>query len=69
MNTFNPLPLLIFVLAVVGTLGDWRYKRKGGKRPSRPTRIVFRAVLSLMVTQGCCAAFWSVGNQSLDGED
>ncbi len=45
---FNPLPLVVLVLAILGALSDWRYKRKGGKKPGRRAKIIFRTGLALV---------------------
>jgi hypothetical protein len=45
----NPLPLIMLLFAVLAALTDWSYKRKGGKKPSRRNRILFRTILSLVV--------------------
>jgi len=36
-----PLGLALFALALLGALDDWRYKRRGGKRPSMSDRLLF----------------------------
>jgi len=48
-STSNPLPLVALVLGILGAIHDWRYKRKGGKKPSRMAKILFRVGLALIV--------------------
>jgi peptidoglycan/LPS O-acetylase OafA/YrhL len=49
----NSAPLVVLVLSVWGAIVDSRYKRNGGKRPTRQAKILFLAaflVVALFVT-------------------
>jgi hypothetical protein len=58
----NPLPAALFLLSIVGAIQDWRYKRKGGKRPSKRDRLLFLSAVLLVV--GVFVAFWLIGGGS-----
>ena len=52
-TTPSPVPGLLLILAVWGAIADWRYKRKGGKRPTKREKGLFlsciAAVIALLV--------------------
>ena len=35
MAAQSPIPLIVLLASIYGFLADWRYKRKGGQRPSK----------------------------------
>jgi len=41
----NPIPGGVLVLSVWGFIADWRYKRKGGKRPTKTDYIVLAVIV------------------------
>jgi hypothetical protein len=43
--TGSSIPLLIIALSIAGAFADWRYKKAGGKPPSRRDRITFLVVV------------------------
>jgi hypothetical protein len=45
----SPFPGIALILAVWGAVVDWRYKRKGGKKPSKRDRLLFLIALALVV--------------------
>jgi hypothetical protein len=63
---YSPLNLIAFALAVVLTIDDWRYKRRGGKRPSRGAKTFL--LLSILVFVALeVLAFWLISvNPNLD---
>jgi hypothetical protein len=44
----SPVHRLVLLLAVVGAVVDWRYKRKGGRRPTRLERLALAAAVYLV---------------------
>ena len=48
--TPNPVPGVALILAIWGAVVDWRYKRKGGKKPSKKDKLLFLSALGLVVT-------------------
>ncbi len=45
----SPIPGLLLVLAVWGAIADWRYKRKGGKRPTKREKLLFLSCIAIVV--------------------
>lgn len=45
----SPLPWLLLILAVVGAIVDWRYRRAGGRPSSRRDRILFWLVVGIVI--------------------
>ncbi len=39
---------IAFIFAVIGAAFDWRYKRKGGKRSSKESKIMFLVAIGLV---------------------
>jgi hypothetical protein len=50
LQTARALNLLpgALILAIWGAIVDWRYKRKGGKKPSKKDRLLFLTALALV---------------------
>jgi drug/metabolite transporter (DMT)-like permease len=44
----NPLPGIALILAVAGAVLDWRYKRKGGKKPTKKDGLLFLTAFVLV---------------------
>ncbi len=44
-----PLPFIALVLAILGAISDWRYRRNGGKRSSKKDTLLFLTALGLVV--------------------
>jgi drug/metabolite transporter (DMT)-like permease len=42
------LPVAALILAIWGAVVDWRYKRKGGKKPSKRDRLLFLVAFALV---------------------
>lgn len=42
------LPAVALILAICGAVVDWRYKRKGGKKPSKKDRLLFLVAFALV---------------------
>ena len=51
LQSNNPSPVGggLLVLAVVGAIADWRYKRSGGKRPSERDKWIFWSLTGLVL--------------------
>ncbi len=45
----SPLPGLVFVLAVVGWVCDFQYKRSGGRRPTRSEKVQLVVVALILI--------------------
>jgi hypothetical protein len=45
MAAQSPVPLLVFLASIYGFFADWRYKRKGGKRPSKMDYLTLGVIL------------------------
>ena len=64
----SPIPAAAFVLSIAGAVIDWRYKRAGGRAPSRRDRIIFLSVVLIVV--GSIAAGVYLGyNEAILGEE
>lgn len=48
MNLAISALLIALALSILGAIDDWRYKRKGGKKPGRRAKILFRTGLALV---------------------
>jgi drug/metabolite transporter (DMT)-like permease len=60
--TPSPLPFAALILAIWGAVVDWRYKRKGGKKPSKRDRLLFLFALALVVVFFVVLALIGVGD-------
>jgi peptidoglycan/LPS O-acetylase OafA/YrhL len=45
---FLPLIPIAFILSIWGGIADWRYKRRGGKKPTKRQRVFFAIALCLV---------------------
>lgn len=45
MAAESPIPLVVFLASIYGFFVDWRYKRKGGKRPSKTDYLILTIIL------------------------
>jgi len=50
---------IALILSIYGAIVDWRYRRKGGKKPSKRDRLLFLVVLVLV--GALFITFWLVG--------
>ena len=48
-STSNSVPGVVLILAILGAVVDWRYRRKGGKKSSKKDWILFLAALAVLV--------------------
>jgi asparagine N-glycosylation enzyme membrane subunit Stt3 len=56
-----PILTIVLALAVVLTIDDWRYRRKGGKKPTRGEKsFLLVAILTLVVLE--VLGFWLISN-------
>jgi len=39
----------VLVLSILGAIGDWRYRRDGGKQPGKKEKILFLSAILLVV--------------------
>lgn len=46
----SPIPGLILILAIIGAVIDWRYRRRGGQKSTKRAVALFFAATSLVVT-------------------
>jgi hypothetical protein len=44
----SPIPILIFVLSILGAVTDWQYKKAGGKPSGRRDKIIFSLVVLIV---------------------
>jgi hypothetical protein len=44
----SALPGFVLIISIAGAISDWRYKRRGGKKPSKRERLLFLLVLVLV---------------------
>ncbi len=49
MAAQSPLPLIVLLASIYGFFADWRYKRKGGKRPSKTDYLSLGIILIVVV--------------------
>jgi hypothetical protein len=61
-STPSPIPGVAFILAVCGSIVDWRYKRNGGKKPSKRDRLLFLAAFAILAV--LLITFWVLGGGS-----
>ena len=54
----------LFVLAILGAIYDWRYKRRGGKRPSTSDRLLY--LFALLLVAGFMVWLHVFGGESGD---
>jgi drug/metabolite transporter (DMT)-like permease len=40
---------LVLALSILGAIGDWRYRRDGGKQPGKKEKILFLCAVMLVV--------------------
>jgi hypothetical protein len=46
--TSSPVPFAALMLSIWGAVVDWRYMRKGGKKPSKKDRLLFLFAFALV---------------------
>jgi drug/metabolite transporter (DMT)-like permease len=63
----NPLLGAGLIAAVWGAVVDWRYKRKGGKKPSKKDRLLF--LTALVLVGATLTLFWLVGGSQGAGPE
>jgi amino acid permease len=56
------LPAAALILAIWGAVVDWRYKRKGGKKPSKKDRLLFLTAFALVFAFFVVLALIGVGD-------
>ncbi len=57
----DPMILILFALAVVLAIDDWRYKLKGGKRPTkREKTFLLVSILVFVILEGLTSWMFSV---------
>jgi uncharacterized BrkB/YihY/UPF0761 family membrane protein len=60
--TPSPVPVGALILAICGAVVDWRYKRKGGRKPSKKDRLLFLTAFGLVVAFFVALALLRVGD-------
>lgn len=60
--TPSPVPGVVLILAIWGAVVDWRYKRKGGKKPSKKDRLLFLTAIALVFAFFVVLALIGVGD-------
>ena len=58
------VPLILFV-AIVAAIIDWRYKRRGGKRPTTRDRMLFTVAILVCAAFVAFFAFHGLGASTL----
>ncbi len=46
----SPVPVLLLILAAWGAIADSRYKRKGGKRPTKREKVLLLSCIAVVIT-------------------
>lgn len=63
----SPVPGIVLIASLCGAVIDWRYKRKGGKKPTKKDRLFFLAAIVLVAA--VFASFWYIGGTTGSGPD
>jgi hypothetical protein len=56
----------VLILSIWGAIADWRYKREGGKQPSKKEKALFLSAVILAITLFAVLAILGAGEEMIE---